>query len=165
MIVLFTNNIFYSQKQFVVCPFLFCNCSLIKLNFLASHPPFLPAYIIFGKSVLSYLLFQTLIFLLLPLAKCLFLPITKSFYLIFRYLASADFCLITLPKNETVCLLKSLKVAIFKQNCRIMFHHEFFILMRTRWIFNQGPGNGNVFIMWFLIWSKKESLVGSLTPA
>ena len=43
-----------------------------------------------------------------------------------------------------------------------MFHYESFILMRTTWIFNQGP---DVFVMWLLFWSKKESRIGSLTPS
>ena len=54
-----------------------------------------------------------------PLAKCLFLPITKSWYLIFRYLA-VDFCLITLPKTQTVCLLQGIQVANFSDLNRKM---------------------------------------------
>ena len=60
---------------------------------------------------------------------------------------------------------KASKLLFFNQNCRIMFHYESFILMRTTWIFNQCPGNGDVFVMWLLSWSKNESQVGSLTPS
>ena len=69
----------------------------------------------------AFLYFSTKLWYLYcsPLAKCLFLPITKSWYLIFRYLA-VDFCLITLPKTQTVCLLQGIQVANFSDLNRKM---------------------------------------------